>query len=302
MNKIDKKYWSEKIKDNKDKSILEEILNSNEELDHFDDFINVQEASEELVNWKKFDKEVAWNKVQPKSKFKLSFVKYAAVILLILGVSFYSGVFNSEDVYIADSSDLHILLDDGSDIVLYPGAELRILSGFNQSNRNVEFKGKAYFNIAKDAQKPFGIKMENGDVKVLGTVFYIDEKNESLIVDLISGRVELSNNKGDLKVLSSGNSATILNEDIEVSKGSEIEHNSIDDLYFDNIMIKDAIDRLNEVYGKNIIELEDKSSELASKPIHTTVKNASVREFIKSLKVIFNVKIVNSKGKFTIST
>lgn len=303
MSKLENKYWIDKIKNNKDKAILEDILISNESLDNFNDFIKIQEASDELKGWKEFDKDRAWNNIKPeKSISRFRFIKYAAVILVFISVGYFISQFNSEEIYYADNNSKHIVLNDGSDIVLYPRSELKISNDFNGDKRIVSLEGNAYFNIAKDKTKPFEVNMSQGSIKVLGTVFYVSQSKEDLVVDLISGKVELTSNTGNKETLKDGSSGTIQKAEIKVSNVFKTNHDLLDDLYFDNITINNAIDMINDVYGEKIIELEDVQGDLSTKTIHTTVKNSSVREFIKSLKIIFNVEVINSKGKFIIKT
>jgi ferric-dicitrate binding protein FerR (iron transport regulator) len=302
MNIKDNKYWINKIENKDDRIILEEVLlysaNDKERID----LINIQSASDKLKNWKSFDSNKAWNKVSnKKSNTRFSIVKYAAsiVILIAFGLSFL--LFQNNTVeYKTTSSNLHVVLQDGSDIVLSPNSKLRLSSSFNDTKRSVTLVGNAYFNIERNTAKPFIVKTSNGDVEVLGTVFYITQDIGSMKVDLISGKVKVSNNSAETAFLNK-NETAIVNNKIIVENTRVLDIESIEDLVFDNVTIKDAISTLNKVYGKNIIELEDNNSYLLNETIHITVENSSVREFLNGLKLIFNVKVINAKGKFIIS-
>jgi ferric-dicitrate binding protein FerR (iron transport regulator) len=50
---------------------------------------------------------------------------------------------------------------------------LRYPTAFQGKNRTVELSGEAYFEIAKDAAKPFFVKVKDETVEVLGTSFNI---------------------------------------------------------------------------------------------------------------------------------
>jgi len=98
------------------------------------------------------------------------------------------------------------------------------------------------------------------------------------------------------------NKTAFVYDNIDIENLNEKEIPKLKDIYFDNVSIKDAVSKLNEIYGKKVIELKEPENKLWNETIHTTVKNSSVREFINELKkLIFNVKMINSKGKFIIS-
>jgi ferric-dicitrate binding protein FerR (iron transport regulator) len=69
---------------------------------------------------------------------------------------------------------------------------------FTDSKREVFLEGEAYFEVSQDKHKPFFVKTENFQVKVLGTKFgvqaYKDETNQNTV--LLEGKVSLSSGKG----------------------------------------------------------------------------------------------------------
>jgi len=301
MESKQKKYWLEKIKNISDESILKDILLSEEDSDTFAEIFEIQKASEELNRWKKFDSHKAWKNIekntQGRSNLMLKYMSVAAAIL-ILGVSILFT--NRATVYSSSDIEKHLVLSDGSDIILSPNSELTLSNGFNDEQREVSLIGDAYFNIAKNKAKPFVIKMKKAEIKVLGTVFYVDQSERGVKVDLISGKVEIERNDGKRAVLNKNKTAFVY-DNIDIENLNEKEIPKLKDIYFDNVSIKDAVSKLNEIYGEKVIELKEPENKLWNETIHTTVKNSSVREFINELKLVFNVKKVNSKGKFIIS-
>ena len=302
MNDKQKTYWLKKIKNDADEKILKDILMSEEDQDMFSGVYDIHLAAKELKDWKEFDKISAWDTISRNtSGNRFSVVRYlsAAVVVLIIGFTVF--FINSNESYIAGDVEKHLVLEDGSDIVLYPHSELVVSNDFNDHQRRVELKGDGYFNISKNENKPFIIEMHQTKIKVLGTVFYVDQMDKGVKVDLLKGKVEIENN-ADKKAIITDKETAFITEKVEVEKLDDSKLPLSKDLFLNDISIKEAVSKLNDIYGKKIIILKDAENELWIKPIHMTVKNSSIREFINGLELIFNVKIVNSKGKFTVSS
>ncbi|MDE5612370.1 MAG: DUF4974 domain-containing protein [Odoribacter sp.] len=69
--------------------------------------------------------------------------------------------------------EYRLLLADGTAIHLNAETELRYPVAFTASERRVFLKGEAWFEVAKDAEKPFVVETELGYVRVFGTEFNI---------------------------------------------------------------------------------------------------------------------------------
>ena len=86
-------------------------------------------------------------------------------------------------------------LPDGSKVWLNANSELRYLSDFNADTRTVELTGQGYFEVTKNAHKPFIVKADKDySVEVLGTSFNVSAyKDESMIeTTLVEGSVKLN--------------------------------------------------------------------------------------------------------------
>lgn len=103
-------------------------------------------------------------------------------------------------------------LPDGSKVWLNAGSLLRYPINFNGSVRKVELTGEAYFEVAKNANKPFRVVSNKQVVEVLGTHFnissYIDEA--SVKTTLLEGSVKvLSIGSNQSKLLKPGEQSNI---------------------------------------------------------------------------------------------
>ncbi len=155
--------------------------------------------------------EKSYQELQPKitaSKSALpiySFLKYAAVLILFLGVSvtmFYLGkgnYFNSGDQikYISVVADYgqisKIVLPDSSVVWLNSGTTLTYNSNFSYNNRDLKLSGQAFLEVQKNKKIPLIVSSGDLKVKVHGTRFdvcaYPNENKINVVLE--SGSVEL---------------------------------------------------------------------------------------------------------------
>ncbi|GAA5102525.1 FecR domain-containing protein [Chryseobacterium ginsengisoli] len=94
-------------------------------------------------------------------------------------------------VFRTDKIQKEFTLSDGSTITLEPESELRLSETFGKETRNVSFKGKAFFSVAKNKALPFIIDANGFKVKVLGTKFLLDQRSEDKKVYLKEGKVKI---------------------------------------------------------------------------------------------------------------
>jgi ferric-dicitrate binding protein FerR (iron transport regulator) len=84
-----------------------------------------------------------------------------------------------------------IILPDGSKIWLNADSRLKYPASFQAGLREVYLEGEAFFEIAKNPQRPFVVHLPKGNVHVLGTSFdiraYDDE--ELMTTSVATGRV-----------------------------------------------------------------------------------------------------------------
>ncbi|SEM61988.1 FecR family protein [Chitinophaga rupis] len=110
-----------------------------------------------------------------------------------------------------------LTLQDGTKVWLNAGSTLRFPTSFPGNERNVTLTGEAYFEVAKDKDRPFFVTVNTGSaapmtVRVLGTHFninaYPDEQHN--IVTLLEGSVKVDCGRANA-LLAPGNAA-ILNK------------------------------------------------------------------------------------------
>ncbi len=95
-----------------------------------------------------------------------------------------------------------LILPDGTRVWLNAASSLRFPTAFQGKERNVELKGEAYFEVAKNAAKPFIVMGEGFQVHVLGTNFDVMAYDDE-------GAVKTTLIQGSVKVMA-GESAALL--------------------------------------------------------------------------------------------
>ena len=134
--------------------------------------------------------------------FSLSryYQRVAAVLFipLILGTLwyFYNSSNNDENFYVAEAplgQKAKIELPDGTTIWLNSGSQIRYSSGFNKKGREVELKGEAFFDVAKNPKKPFFVNTSSLAIEVTGTRFNVNAYTDEPDVEtaLVEGKVKV---------------------------------------------------------------------------------------------------------------
>jgi len=100
--------------------------------------------------------------------------------------------FNSIETPKGGTYQIH--LPDGTKVWLNAASSLRFPVHFSQKERRVELTGEGYFEVAKDKARPFLVKNETQETKVLGTHFNINGYSDNTFVQttLIEGSVQVS--------------------------------------------------------------------------------------------------------------
>ncbi|MGJ1430753.1 FecR family protein [Sphingobacterium spiritivorum] len=86
-----------------------------------------------------------------------------------------------------------VILSDGTKVWLNADAKMKFPVEFAAQQRQVQLQGEAYFEVTKDASKPFIVKSAEQQVEVLGTWFNVSAyPDEPTVTTLVSGKVNVS--------------------------------------------------------------------------------------------------------------
>jgi transmembrane sensor len=118
----------------------------------------------------------------------------ACVALAVaLGMRFGPGLLSGPEPvqYATAGEGKTIALEDGSDIQLDVASRIAVSLG--SKRRSVELQqGRAVFDVAHDAARPFVVEAGDGRVTAVGTRFEVQRENDGVVVTLAEGVVAVS--------------------------------------------------------------------------------------------------------------
>jgi len=99
--------------------------------------------------------------------------------------------------------EYRVILSDGSKVMLNAASKLTFPTGFRGAERRVQVDGEAYFEVAKNAQKPFIVTVGDNEIKVLGTHFNVSNFPEDggTQATLLEGSIRFANKNGEKVIL-----------------------------------------------------------------------------------------------------
>jgi transmembrane sensor len=87
-----------------------------------------------------------------------------------------------------------LVLPDGTKVWLNSSSKLRYARLTEGPTREVELEGEAFFDVAKDAQRPFIVHADSLEIKVLGTEFTVKSypQDPTIEATLLKGAIEIT--------------------------------------------------------------------------------------------------------------
>lgn len=132
------------------------------------------------------------------------FIAYAAAVLIPVVV--FTGLFmhvnyqvdlladgEYDEVYVPNGERMQVLFQDGSKVHLNSGSRIRYPKKFALSERKVYLEGEAWFEVAKNKNRPFIVDLSCMDIQVVGTTFDVKAypEEDAIFVALETGSVQL---------------------------------------------------------------------------------------------------------------
>ncbi|MGN0189552.1 MAG: FecR family protein, partial [Candidatus Cryptobacteroides sp.] len=190
----------------------------------------------------------------------------AAAVVLLVTVGIISFRLNDRTIYeYVNNGDvaMNIGLPDGTQVWINPGTHLVLDKHFNERQRDVRLCGEAYFDVARDGDRPFVVSTDGFKVKVLGTVFNVKSVPGERMseVTLAQGSIMMQNGDGvNMVRLSPGQKAVLDAENSALDISSVAVGDMLMRHYgavsMRHATISDIVERIGQVYGVKINVLQ----------------------------------------------
>jgi transmembrane sensor len=232
-----------------------------------------------------------------------------------------------------NGSHSRVTLPDGTAVWLNAGSDLTYNESFGKNTRDVQLTGEAFFEVTKDAARPFIIHTKTMNVKVLGTVFnvraYPNEKTTEAA--LLKGSIEISlaARPTDRIILKPTEKIAVRNDDPQLMKKagsanagdndeqaanpaitvSKISYDRVDSTVIETSWVKNKLIFRNKPFEELTRDMERwynvtitiNDDDLAQKRFTGTFYNESVQEALDKLKVSYPFHYQYNKKNNTIT-
>lgn len=229
-----------------------------------------------------------------------SFIRYAAMLLIILGVSFLVKiiVFDSQQLTVSGKNlkpHQPYTLADGSKVYLNGNSEISFSKKFGIKERSITLKGEAFFEVHHNEKIPFSISTYRTTTQVLGTSFNVySDSSGKVKVSVVSGVVAFYSGKRENGVkLLAGEQAEYKPDLANIAREQNTDPNFLawktGILYFNETPITEAFRLLQKQYSRVFVFESEKGS---IPTITTTIDNQTLEAVLEELNLLLNTKNV----------
>ncbi len=193
-------------------------------------------------------------------------------------------------------------LHDGSTVYVNGDSKFEYPTTFDKNTRAVKLEGEAFFEIAKDASKPFTIATTQLDVKVLGTSFNVYAYPGKTIeeVSVATGKVAVSIKQNNKKyILEAGDHLSYDHKNGQVRITKDLKQNAqawrTGVLIFDSTPLATVFQTLEKHFGLSISSGDtDLSNCILEAP---AFKNANQEVVLETIKTTFGMELKKTGAK-----
>lgn len=324
-NEIEK--WISQNKDHKKKLIafkrILEVTGNEDRLKMSNDGVDAKKNWKELK--KRLTRETNFGKQKTGRSHRSTFqatsihsttqkvVRVAAILLIagLIGVLSYQNFYQPEpaeqkpvfrEIATEHAQRANLTLEDGTQVMLNAGSNLRLPTKFEADVREVFLEGEAYFEVANNVGKPFIIYSRGSSIRVLGTSFavrsYPDDEQVQVVVK--EGRVSFTAEE------QSGQGTILSADQLGIYKlgSNHIQTDSVNDmelymswrkgyLKFNQTPMTRVAKDLERRYGVNVTF---KNSEIKEELLTSFLKSRSIKNVLNVIAMTLDIEYRLSDG------
>jgi transmembrane sensor len=234
--------------------------------------------------------------------FPYKTLRYAAVLLLFVisfvyffskgSLPWFQQTAELKVITIEKGNREKIMLSDGTGIVLDAGSSLKYPEKFTGKTREVFLNGEGYFEVTKDAGKPFVVNANHAVITVLGTKFNVRawRPDKKVTVTVAEGKVSLRSEdntakkvitiaKDQLSVLPE-NGVPSMPQSVDIGKYLGWMNNEIN---FENAPLAEILFQLERWYDVKFV-IQDSSITTEHLTLH--IQNKSLDDILELLSAL----------------
>lgn len=250
-----------------------------------------------------------WHRKRERQSFSLrQFAKWgsvtAAAVIVMTSAALWrdAGLIQRAfaDYAVAPGTYSELTLSDGSRV--YLDGDSAINTDFSEAERNVELiRGRAWFDVTRNENRPFNVTGGTASVHVLGTAFAVELEPEVTKVTVERGLVAVhSKGKSDTVRLEAGDSAAVTKDRIEQIRDGDAEARLAwrrGLIMMNQTPLKSVVQELGKYTGGRII-LSNK--ELEDLPVSGVFQAQDPDAVFDALRSTLNLTVVRVPGLMTI--
>jgi len=222
----------------------------------------------------------------------------AAITLLVGAFWFFQQNSPTSTVQLAATENtLRDTLSDGSMVALNQHSSLS--TAFSKKHRRIRMRGEAYFEVAKNPEKPFVIEVAQVEVTVIGTRFNVDNRSDStkVIVSVEEGKVKVQIGR-QIIFLNAGEQATIDCSNEQIIRSKLLPSGNVKAWFdrkfvFDDVPLSEVIPILENAYN---VKIELKNKDLGNCRLHAPFNNEPIERVLDLIAETFSLKVTSSSG------
>ncbi len=250
-------------------------------------------------------------KMKQMVAYSISAVAVFVAVVFVNKTVFHhqDGVLNSRmaetSICTGDERMKQVELGDGTKITMNQNTRIEYYeSTYNKDKREIWLNGEAFFDVAKDARRPFIIHSGNFSIRVLGTSFNVKSypNLNQYTVSVRRGKVDVRRGEEHLGTLVKNrelaydikaNTFEITDKDC-----SEIDKWTAGKLVLNNADADELTFRMKQYYG---VELKVSGKALSGVMINGIYdKTDTPEDVIRSICVLYNIKYTYRDGVITV--
>ncbi|WP_290534546.1 FecR domain-containing protein [Alistipes sp.] len=305
------KFYNKVASDAEKRELLQALTHPEEFDEHIDEIWNKSFGQIPVACDHRVTKAIRYASRPRRTRMHTMF-HLAAAVLLVLVSSFalYERASNRAltkyadmEIRVARGQKSDITLPDGTRVHLNACSELSYGRNFNGRKREVGLVGEAYFEVAKDKESPFIVKVGDLEIEALGTAFNIQAyPDEGYIATYLArGSVRVSSPTQSL-FMEAGDLVRYCPISGQLAKnysGDDWYHTAWmqDEMIFDNKPLAEIAKLLERYYN---VEIEIVGSDIAKTNFSGTLKNENLFSVLEALQITSEVRWEIENNRITL--